>query len=715
MWNRVLSRTGFNGVETEVHDCEDEALYSFSVITSTATPSASRYDPNVVLITGSTAPPGRWLSGVQFSIAALTGTIPVVQSLDDSTPDENKICIFLDDSNQSILASPDLARFEAIKAFCTRSKGLLWVTNGGAVDCENLEGSLNVGFLRSLRAEYSGKRLATLDLDPSSEEWSNDSVDTVAKVFQKVFDYSTEETSKDFEYADREGVIHIPRYYKDVDRNSNVFLKPTSQATPELAPFDQLHRPLRMGIKSPGLLDTLAFEDDPDAGTDLHQDYLEVDPKAFGVNFRDVMVAMGQVRGEAMGFECSGFVSRVGAGAAAQGFKAGDRVAVLLRGHYSNRVRLHWTSAVHIPEDMTFEVAASIPMSFTTAYVSLFDMANLRKGESVLIHAASGGFGQAAILLAQSVGAEIFVTIGTEMKRDFIIKRYGVHPDHIFFSRDTSFAAGVVSATQGRGVDVVLNTLAGALLQESFNCIAPFGRFIEVGKRDLELNSSLEMGSFARNGSFSHIDLLMLGEHRGVQIHRVLTDIMRLFKERTIRPVDPITAYPISDIEKTFRLMQAGKHMGKIVLSVKSDDLVPVSRYLCFVASGTCLTPILQVLPSIPSAKFSADCSYLIVGGLGGIGRSVCHWMADRGAKQLIVLSRSANAQEKAGPFVAEMRKVGCSIRAVGCDISDLTELKMALEGCAHEMLPVRGVIQGAMVLQVCHLFPTAGSWVCGH
>lgn len=563
-------------METEVHDCEDEDLYTFSVVTSTATPNAPRFDPNVVLVTGST-PPGSWLSGVQFSIAALTGTLPVVQSLDDSTPDENKICVFLDDDEQSILSNPNSARFGTMKAFCTRSKGLLWVTHGGTVDCENLEASLNVGFLRSLRAEYVGKRLASLDLDPSQGSWTNESVDTVAKVFQKVFDTSMDEAVKDFEYADRGGVIHIPRYYKDVERNSDVFLKPTTQAVPELAPFDQPHRPLRLGIKSPGLLDTLAFEDDPDAGMELHQDFLEVEPKAFGVNFRDVMVAMGQVQGEAMGFECSGVVSRLGAGAANQGFKIGDRVAMLLRGHYSSKVRLHWTGAVHIPEDMTFEIAASIPMSFTTAYVSLFDMANLRKGESVLIHAASGGFGQAAILLAQSVGAEIFVTVGTEMKRDFIIKRYGIHPDHIFFSRDASFAAGILGATQGRGVDVVLNTLAGALLQESFNCIAPFGRFIEVGKRDLELNSSLEMRSFARNASFSHIDLLMLGEHRGIQIHRVLTDVMRLFEAKTIRPVDPITTYPISDVEKTFRLMQAGKHTGKIVLSVKPDDLVPVS------------------------------------------------------------------------------------------------------------------------------------------
>ncbi|KAL8720573.1 MAG: hypothetical protein Q9225_002592 [Loekoesia sp. 1 TL-2023] len=681
MWNRVLRSTGFSGIETEVRDCESQELYSFSVIMSTATSSAPIFNPDVVLVTGNSTPPDSWMTGVQYSIAALTGTMPVIQSLEKPLVVEGKLCILVEEADHPLLASPDLVRFEAIKAVCTRSKGLLWVTHGGAVDCESLYASLNVGFLRSLRAEYSGKRLAALDLDPSQVPWSGESVDAVTDVFKRVFDYSVDNASKDFEFANRDGVVLIPRYYKDVDRNRAVFLESASQAVATLEPFGQARRPLRMGITSPGLLDTLVFADDPDATSDLHQDFLEVEPKAFGVNFRDIMVAMGQVQGEAMGFECSGTISRVGVGAASRGFRAGDRVTTLLKGHYSNRVRLHWTSAVHIPEDMSFEIAATIPMSFTTAYVSLHDMAKLQKGESVLIHAASGGFGQAAIVLAQRVGAEIFVTVGTEMKREFIIKNYGIEPDHIFSSRDTSFAAGILAVTQGKGVDVVLNTLAGALLQESFNCIAPFGRFIEVGKRDLELNSSLEMGAFARAVSFAHIDLLMLGQYRGQQISRVLKEIMRLFNEKAVGPVEPVTVYPISDIEKTFRLMQAGKHMGKIVISVKPDDVVPV-------------------LPSTPSAKLRHDSSYLIVGGLGGIGRSVCHWMVDHGARNLIVLSRSANAQEKASPFVAEMEKVGCKIRAVGCDISNAAELERALWACAHEMPPILGVIQGAMVLQ---------------
>lgn len=575
MWDRVLKKNGFGGVETEVHDCDSDELYSFSSIMSTAALSAPVFNPHVVLIAGPIAPPDAWLIDLKIAIERATGVVPTIESL-ASVKADDKVCIFLGELDHPVLQNPSSAEFESIKNMCTRSKGVLWVTRGGAVDYEHLEVSLNVGFLRSLRVEYVGKRLVAMDLDPKRKLWSATAAATLTEVFCKTFDYSVNDATKDYEFAERDGVIQVPRYYKDTERNRIIF--PSSEPVPTLEPFHQAHRPLRLGIGTPGLLDTLAFNDDPGAAQDLHSDSLEVEPKAFGLNFRDVLIAMGQIDGGYMGFECSGIVTRAGENAAGQGFKAGDRVTMLLRGHYSNLVRLHWTSAVHIPDEMSYETAATFPMSYSTAYFALYEMARIRQGESVLIHAATGGFGQAAIVLAKRVNAEIFVTVGTEKKRDFVIKKYGIQPDHIFSSRDTSFAPGLLAVTQGKGVDVVLNTLAGPLLQESFNCVAQFGRFIEVGKRDLQLNSSLEMGAFTRTVSFSSIDLLQLEEHRGHDVHRVLSDIVNLWKEGGISPVEPITVYPLSEIDKTFRLMQAGKHMGKIVLSVKGDDLVPVSE-----------------------------------------------------------------------------------------------------------------------------------------
>jgi NADPH:quinone reductase-like Zn-dependent oxidoreductase len=580
MWDRVLHRTGFKGVEVDIHDCDDDELYSFSVVSSTAVSNPPKFDFDIALVTATTSAPDSWVDQLRLSIGLLTWTVPTVHSLEYAPVDENKVCVIIDDPEKPILANADAARFEGLKAVCTRSKGVLWLTRGGADACANPLASLASGFLRSLRQEYSGKRLGTLDLDPSQSLWSPESVKSVTNVFRAFFDDATVETSNDYEFAERDGVIHIPRYVKDLERNKDVFGQSTAAPTPRLEPFLQSDRPLRLTIGTPGLLDTLAFDDDASAAEPLPDDFVEVEPRAFGVNFRDVMVAMGQLKSKVMGYDCAGVVKRVSAGAAAMGYRPGDRVTVLLRGHYGSRTRVHWSSVVHIPNDMTFETAASLPTQYVTAYLSLYDIARLQPGESVLIHSATGGVGQAAVMLAQRVGAEVFVTVGSDEKRQFVMEHYGIQPDHILFSRDTSFAGKIMEMTEGRGVDVVLNSLAGALLQESFNCLAPFGRFVELGKRDFELNNSLAMEAFTRAVTFSSVDIITLGERKPMQANRILKHVVKLVAAKEIDAVHPVTVYPLSDVEKAFRLMQAGKHMGKIVLSVTPETLVSVSAAL---------------------------------------------------------------------------------------------------------------------------------------
>lgn len=581
MWDRVLHKTGFRGVEAEVHDCDDDELYSFSVVSSTAVSAPPKFNSDIALVTAGQSIPESWIDQLRLSIGILTWTVPTVHTLEDAPVDENKICVFVDDPERPVLANADGTQFEGLKGVCTRSKGILWLTRGGAEASTNPLASLAPGFLRSLRQEYSGKRLGTLDLDPSQPLWSPESIKTVTEVFRNFFDESAIRISSDYEFAERDGVIHVPRYVKDTDRNKAVFSKDTEAPTPRLEPFLQSDRPLRLTIGTTGLLDTLVFNDDPTAAEPLPDDFVEVEPRAFGVNFRDVMVAMGQLKSKVMGYDCAGIVKRVSAGAAAMGYRPGDRVSVLLRGHYGSRTRVHWSSVVHIPNEMTFETAASLPTQYVTAYLSLYDIARLQPGESVLIHSATGGVGQAAVMLAQRVGAEVFVTVGSEEKRRFVTEHYGIQPDHIFSSRNTSFAEKIMEMTRGKGVDVVLNSLAGTLLQESFNCLAPFGRFVELGKRDFELNNSLAMEAFTKAVSFSSVDIITLGERKPMQTNRILKHVVRLVATKEIDAVHPVTVYPLSDVEKTFRLMQAGKHMGKIVLAVTPETLVPVSPGSC--------------------------------------------------------------------------------------------------------------------------------------
>lgn len=549
-----------------------------TVMMSTAkAETAAEYHPDVTIIYARSAPPQQWLSNLKDALTAVVSQPPLVQSLDEVDA-KDKVCIFLGELEEPMLQQPSSEQFEALRALLTRSKGVLWVSQGGALDCPRPLAGLHTGLLRTLRCEDAAKRYVSLDLDPELQAWTATSVDNICDVFRESFDYSRDPNILELEYAVRSGVIQISRLREDAEENDAVAGE-NIQSPPEMLPFSKAGRDIRLGVATPGLLDSLSFSDDPTATEPLPDDFVEISPAAFGLNFRDVMVAMGQLNESRMGFECSGIISRVGSDALSHNFRVGDPVYAFIRGYFATTVRVHHTSVGRIPEGIDFETAASIPLVFITAYHALYDMANLREGESVLIHSGTGGVGQAATMLAQQAGAEIFVTVGSEEKQQFITDTYGVSSDHIFSSRNRSFADNIMAMTKGKGVDVVLNSLAGPLLRETWRCIAAFGRFVEIGKRDLELNNNLEMEPFTRSVSFASLDLITLGELRGDIVARVISEVNSLFQKKHIRAVTPITVFPISEAEKAFRTMQAGKHMGKLILRPHPEDRVKV---ICF-------------------------------------------------------------------------------------------------------------------------------------
>ena len=536
------------------------------------------YPTRLTVVCAGLAPPQEWLNHLERAIASMTPANITIecQNLAEFENAKEKTIVFLDDPNQSILIQPSIDQFEAVKSILINAEGVLWVSKGGAMDCEQPNAGMYVGILRTLRCEYPFKRYVSLDLEASSSTWQTSQTFSIAKVFHASFDYSpSQQLPIELEYAVRKGLIHIPRVFEDAAENRAV-LESTSSL--EKIPFFDSSRNIRLSVGTPGLIDSLIFVNDDTIAGPLPPDHVQIKPAAFGLNFRDVMVAMGQLDETRMGFECSGFITAVGPEAAARGFAVGDRVYAFLRGYFANTIRIHHTSVAKIPEGMDMETAASIPLVFITAYHALHNMARLKKGESILIHSGTGGVGQAVIMMAQLAKAEVFVTVGSKEKQKFLMSTYGVPEHRIFNSRNAGFAKEIMAATEGKGVDVVLNSLAGPLLAATWNCIAPFGRFVEIGKRDLELNNSLEMGPFVRSVSFASLDLITLGELRGEVVADIFIQINALLRVGCIRAVSPVARFSISEAEKAFRTMQAGRHMGKIVLVPSELDLVSVSQ-----------------------------------------------------------------------------------------------------------------------------------------
>ncbi|KAL7959487.1 KR domain-containing protein [Trichoderma compactum] len=386
---------------------------------------------------------------------------------------------------------------------------------------------------------------------------------------------------------------------------------------------------------------------------------IEVKVKAVGLNFKDVMIAMGQLSDTWLGNECSGVITRVGKDVS--DFTVGDRVCSVGVGTFRTFYRDDARLFQRIPDHMSFAEAAALPLVYWTAYYSLFELARLKKGESVLIHAAAGGVGQAAIVLSQLIGAEIFVTVSTAEKKHFLMETYNIREDRIFSSRDLSFAKGVMRLTNQRGVDVVLNSLSGEALRQSWELMAPSGRFIEIGRRDIDLNRRLEMSVFARGATF-HLE------------------IMDLAREKKISPAKPLNLFPYAKMEAAFRFMQAAKHIGKIILEPHDDDVA--------------LPPM-----KIPR-YFDENASYLISGGLGGLARSMVRWMVDKNLKNVILCSRSGPNSDKGKAMAKELRERGVNAAIYACDVSNAVELAAVLEDCARKMPPIKGCIQSAMVLR---------------
>ncbi|MBN3804594.1 SDR family NAD(P)-dependent oxidoreductase [Paraburkholderia sp. Ac-20336] len=439
-----------------------------------------------------------------------------------------------------------------------------------------------------------------------------------------------------------------------------------------------------LGFASPGSLRNLEWFALPPR--ELAADEVEIEPVATGLNFRDVMYAMGLLSDEAVengfagatiGMELSGRVTRVGA--RVQNFAAGDAVLGFAPASFASRVYTKAEAIAHKPVRLTFEEAATVPTTFFTAYYALCELARLRRGERVLVHGAAGGVGIAAIQLAKHLGAEVFATAGSREKREFV-RLLGA--DHVLDSRSLAFADEIHERTQGAGVDIVLNSLAGEAMVRSIDTLRPFGRFLELGKRDFYENSRIGLRPFRNNISYFGIDADQLMSALPELTARLFDDVMRLFADGTLHPL-PYRAFAAERVEEAFRHMQQARQIGKILVTYPAGTPSPAR-------------PIEEAL----ALQLDPAAAYLIVGGTGGLGFATARWMLSRGARHLTLASRSGVlAPELAGEVASWQAQTGAEVSTVACDVTDAGALDALLADIAQRGTPLKGVLHSAMVI----------------
>ncbi|KAI0416753.1 reducing type I polyketide synthase [Xylaria grammica] len=587
-------------------------------------------------------------------------------------PPKSKVLI-LGELQSPVMSNLKQKQWEMLQELVEKECHILWVTAGAQISVNDPDKALIKGLLRTVRRETPFLTLLSLDVESVSGAAT---VEAVKKILSLLKD-TQGQSPVDNEFTERDGIIRISRVLPDVALNK-AHEEDTAGRPLEMTPFQTTRGTIKLRAERVGNLDSLQYSEISVESPPLPDDWVEIEIMASGVNFKDVASVIGLVpeNEHLLGGEGSGIIIRTGS--RVKDFVEGQRVAFFKRGSFGNRVQAS-SQVVHaIPERMTFEEAATMPCAFATSIHSLIHMGQMKRGHRVLIHSATGGVGISAIQLCHYIGAEVYATVGTQEKRDFLKTHHGIRDENIFSSRTPDFAAKILERTDGYGVDIILNSLAGDLLDESWRIIATGGTMVEIGKKDILDRNVLSMEPFNRNASFKALDL----SHEQItddMLAGLLRETFELYEKGHVKPITPIRVFQFDQIPSALRLMRSGKHIGKLVISRAEEPnlQVPVRR-----ASRT--------------IKLRSDACYLIVGGLRGLCSTLAIYLAKHGAKHLAILSRSAHNDETSQLAIARIRSLGCKVDMIRGDVTNVDDVRAAFKGAAA---PITGVIQGAMVL----------------
>ncbi|EFQ31018.1 beta-ketoacyl synthase domain-containing protein [Colletotrichum graminicola M1.001] len=543
--------------------------------------------------------------------------------------------------------------------FSAQDEKMLWVTGASQMHCKDPNYSLTLGAARSVRRELA-MDLATLELEFFNVHgW--DAVVTVLKSFGGRFRGG--EVDSDSEYVFSNGSIQICRFHSTKVMDN---LRERCDNAPKT-----------LNIVNVGSLQTLRWEETEGVGLD--RDNLRIEVRAAGVDTKDLHASLSDVSSEAglsskFGLEGSGIVT--GVGPDARKFRIGDRVAFNHDSALSTSIILSESLCAEIPATMGFEEAASTPYSFGLVLHGLMELGKLKKGQSVLIHSASDALGAAAINVARLIGAEIFCTVRTSEQAKYLMSSYEIPKTRIFSCGDASFSHEVLQLTAG--VDVVFNTLP-EFLQESWDCLSPLGTLVHVVQHRAHSGSHLRMDRSSCNRTFVSVDFEDLRINRPRECIRLLEQAFTLNKFGLNNPAPEILTFKASDVALAFQHLQSDKHVGRVVVRMPRS-------------SGE-----LQALPLRSKISLRHDRTYIIVGGAGGLGQATGRFLVERGARNLIFFSRSAEEASKNQPqYFMELEYLGCRVQAISGSVDKMADVVRMMDSVSS---PVAGVLNAAMVL----------------
>ncbi|KAF7504184.1 hypothetical protein GJ744_002603 [Endocarpon pusillum] len=586
------------------------------------------------------------------------------------------ITISLLELEQPLLATMSAEEMNLLRRVTDKTTDLIWLTGASYMSGSSPDLTLASGLSRALMLEQPSLRFAILDIGATTPRMTQAERNRIcADVENALF---ADDVPDDKEFVVRGGLLHISRFVPD-DGLNGLFSQRQNQQPREMTLKEA--SPAKLAIKKVGNMDTIYFQQESEVEGEIPAGLVDIDVKAVSLNAKDIYVLSGKVetRKGTSAIEFSGVVKAVAKDV--HDLQPGDRVCVSAPNTFGTTERVPSWACHKMFQNESFEVMPTLPAIYATALYALDDRAHLRAGETILIHSGAGAFGQATIALAQQRGATVYATVSTQDKKDFLASELGLPLENIFQSRDTSFVEGVMTATKGKGVDVVVNSLTGDLLHASWRCCANFGRFVEVGKRDIVDAGKLDMDVFFRNVTFTAFDLTELFYHddqfyKDIWINKT-REALELYRSGAVKPV-PIQTFDVSEITQAYRQFSQKNRVGKIVISLENSQ------------------SIVKAVPAQYLTTFSANKSYVLIGCLGGLGRSLSKWMFNRGARHFTFLGRSATDKAAAKEVVQTLEKAGATVQVVRGDVSKKHDVVKCMTVSPQ---PIGGVIQAAMGL----------------
>ncbi|EAW12336.1 putative polyketide synthase [Aspergillus clavatus NRRL 1] len=619
---------------------------------------------------------------LQKHLSSISSTIEIT-NFAHAEPEE-RLCVLLSGLTSPLMTNLDKRGLEILQQILLRATGVLWVTRGSTMNAMDPNGAITTGFARTARSESGIERIVTLDLDGQNPLSSDRAADIIYTIVHECIIGGNDRV--DMEYAERDGVLLIPRVVENKTFNES-FASSRESKTISYENFHQTSKPIKAMIPETADADSFCFEEDSSIAH-LPTDYVRIQVHATCVDKQNAQAlkGLGISSTEASGCGISGVVEKVGQ--SVHGFLPGDRVACF---GFETVASYHQDAASafqKLPSNMSVESAAALPVSYCTALYATQYLARAGSAARILIYGAARANRQAFAELCQHIGANAFFLVRSEAEKNFIISEDIIDCDQIVDIRDLTYVPSCGRAAKGKDFDVIISCVSpdNGTLRLLWKSIATSGTFIQLCNHGDSEKRTWTIPRVSSDVTFATFDIHQLWRDKPVLLHKIWSEAMRLFNEGRIPVPKASAVHRVSDMMEALTKLESDEDMDLITLTAQPGDVVKV------------------VTPKLQGKLFQPDVSYMLVGGLGGIGRATALWMSDNGARTLIFVNRSGLTTVASQGTAKELEENGTRVIVHACDISDSTQVENMLNELAHNAPPIRGVIQAAMVLRDIHI-----------